>query len=132
MSIPIEPIRVRGCTCRGSGRWHEPTCGLFGLPADEHQAAVEEAMQRMSVRAEEVTRGLNAFLAGVLPENAQRNGNWPPPQPLTDDQIREALVDPRNRDQVAEVLRREARINPSWLAEFIRAEERRSGPGSIR
>jgi hypothetical protein len=130
VSIPVEPIRVRGCTCGFGPQYHQRPCGLFDQPADQRAVAVEEAMQRMSVRAEEVTRGLNAFLAGVLPEGT--HFGWDRPQPLTDDQIREALVDPRNRDQVAEVLRREARINPSWLAEFIRAEEHRSGPGSIR
>lgn len=44
------------------------------------------------------------------------------------DELRaEELHDPRNQVEVAMVIRREARINPSWLAEFIRQWERRSG-----
>lgn len=46
-----------------------------------------------------------------------------PPSPSVE-QLAAALRDPRNRDAVAEALRREARIDPAWLRQFIERENR--------
>jgi hypothetical protein len=43
---------------------------------------------------------------------------------LLDAAIAEAVTDPRQHEQVAAILRREARINPDWLADFLRREDR--------
>ena len=51
------------------------------------------------------------------------------PQPSPED-IAAWLRDPRNRDAVAYVLRREARIGAPWLREFVARDQRmhRQGP----
>lgn len=46
---------------------------------------------------------------------------------LVDAAITEVLTDPREHDRVAAILRREARINPDWLRNFIRQQERIEG-----
>jgi hypothetical protein len=46
---------------------------------------------------------------------------------LIDAAIAEALTDPRHHEQVATILRREARINPDWLRDFLRREARVHG-----
>lgn len=46
---------------------------------------------------------------------------------LIDACIAEALRDPAHREALAEILRREARINPAWLNDFVRQEARRQG-----
>ncbi|MFD3827695.1 hypothetical protein [Streptomyces sp. NPDC058621] len=43
---------------------------------------------------------------------------------LVDAAIAETLTDPRHHERVAAILRREARINPGWLAKFVRREDR--------
>lgn len=46
------------------------------------------------------------------------------------DELRaEQLHDPRNQVEVSMVIRREARIDPSWLANFVASWERRAGRG---
>lgn len=44
---------------------------------------------------------------------------------FTDEQIAGALIDPRNRDQVAQVLRYESRRDPQWFREVVWREELR-------
>lgn len=46
---------------------------------------------------------------------------------LLDAAITEALTDPQRHDQAAAVLQREARVNPSWLRDFLRKEARLEG-----
>lgn len=46
---------------------------------------------------------------------------------LVDAAITEALTDPSQHQQVARILRREARVNPGWLRAFVRKEERVQG-----
>lgn len=46
---------------------------------------------------------------------------------LIDAVLLEALRDPRNHEHLMDILRRDARIHPSWLQERFRFEERRTG-----
>ena len=50
-------------------------------------------------------------------------GWFVPPAPEPAD-IASWASDPRNHQAVAAVLRREARVDPTWLREFLRREER--------
>lgn len=44
------------------------------------------------------------------------------------DELRaEQLHDPRNQVEVSALIRREARVNPSWLAEFLHRWDRQTG-----
>lgn len=149
--VPPEVSRVRGCTCSGGDMWHTADCGLFAMPAEQREAAIDEARQRIRDADAEASRQANAELAAAeeqwladrartvadklnatvdshLPDDMAFAWEKPPAVALTDDQIQQAIRDPRNRDQVAAVLRQESRINPSWLDDFIRAEQRRAGP----
>lgn len=63
-------------------------------------------------------------LADEQPQLEPRIWGWlVPPAPATED-ITAWARDPRNHRAVAEVLRREARIDPRWLRDFARREER--------
>lgn len=52
---------------------------------------------------------------------------WVEGQNPTDDRIRGVLLDPHNHEQLAAILRREARIDPAWLRAFLRTEGARCG-----
>lgn len=58
------------------------------------------------------------------PDMEPRIWGWfAPPAPDTAD-ITAWASDPRNHRALAAVLRREARINPEWLQDFVRREQR--------
>ncbi|MBA4865922.1 hypothetical protein H1V43_32175 [Streptomyces sp. PSKA54] len=60
------------------------------------------------------------------PELEPRIWGWlvpPAPAPAAND-IATWAKEPRNHQYVAEVLRREARIDPHWLRDFLRREHR--------
>lgn len=48
-------------------------------------------------------------------------------EPLARAAVAAALRDPRNRDMVADILRREARVDPHWFRSLVRPEYRALG-----
>lgn len=66
--------------------------------------------------------------SGAQPERSAAAAPPPPPpaEPSRED-IARWLKDPANREAVAYVLRREARVDPRWLTDLVRSEERKQG-----
>ncbi|MCX4578125.1 hypothetical protein OHB41_34045 [Streptomyces sp. NBC_01571] len=64
--------------------------------------------------------------SGAQPERSAAPPPPPPAEPSHDD-IARWLKDPANREAVSYVLRREARIDPRWLSDLVRSEERMRG-----
>ncbi|MFD5057421.1 hypothetical protein [Streptomyces sp. NPDC058394] len=90
-----------------------------------HEADVEgQALVHIPARTAELLTALGwTPPAGYDPEAAK-------PVPSTWSEaarMAEALKDPANREAVSVALRTEARVNPEWIREFIRREERLNG-----
>lgn len=69
--------------------------------------------------------------SGAQPQRSAAPAPPPPAAPRRED-IARWLKDPANCEAVMFVLRREARIDPAWLNDLVRREERKRGITSRR